>query len=252
MIVLIMAGGLGSRMKSKIPKTLQLINHMPIIIHIITQLLTIKELNKIFVIVSPTNKILINSIIKYYYPKLDVEFIVQTESNGTGHAILCSLQFIEKYKNEYCLILPGDVPLISRNTLNNITRIKNNSMLITKYSNPYGYGRIIFNNNFISEIIEEKDCNEQQKLIKYVNGGIYYIQVNDLIEYIPRINNINKANEYYLTDVIKIMNEYNKQINYYELEQCNQYELLNVNTPVDLSRANEIYNDIYKMNALLL
>ncbi len=255
MIVLIMAGGMGKRMGSDIPKVLHnvisptnLNISYPMLIHVI---LTSIKLNptKIFIIVGKYRKIITETINKYIQMCVLsneelIEYIDQEEAFGTGHAIKCSLPIISNYSNEKAIILSGDVPLISLNTLNNLDGI-NNKLLITELNNPYGCGRIIFDEfNNIIEIVEEKDCNIEQQKIKLVNCGIYQISVKDLIHLIPLIQNNNKAKEYYLTDIIELMIQHNILINTYLLDNKFQYEIKNVNTQKDL----EELNDFIKWN----
>ena len=119
-------------------------------------------------------------------------------------------------------------------------------MLITELENPKACGRIIFNDDktLIDEIVEEKECSDEQKEIKYVNCGIYQISVKNLLKYIPLITNENKAQEYYLTDVVDLMKQNNNKIGFHVLPQDMQHEIKNVNTKHDLKVLNE---DIEKM-----
>jgi bifunctional N-acetylglucosamine-1-phosphate-uridyltransferase/glucosamine-1-phosphate-acetyltransferase GlmU-like protein len=137
--------------------------------------------------------------------------------------------------NTDILILSGDVPLISINTLKNVLD-KENSLLITKTNNPTGCGRIIFNlENNVEKIIEEKDCTEEQRKIKYINCGIYNMKLRVLLETINKITNNNVAKEYYLTDMIEIANNNNIKINTYELPEDKTIEISNINTQEDLA-----------------
>ncbi len=252
MIILIMAGGLGKRMGSDIPKVCHKVVSLdcqykskPMIVQVI---LTALKLNpqKIFVIVGKFRELIENTIKEY----LEVEqfqlldWVIQEEALGTGHAILCSLPQISQFPNTNTLILSGDVPLISERTLSNLNG-NTNKLLITELDEPTGCGRILldYNKNII-KIIEQKDCNNEQKEIKLVNCGIYQINSNDLINLVPKITNNNKANEYYLTDIIELMINHNIPISYYKLPVCFQYETKNVNTQKDLSELNEFVLDM--------
>jgi len=248
MIVLIMAGGLGKRMESEIPKVLhQVVNpqdkqeKLPMLIHVIKTALKTNP-TKIYIIVGKYKDIIekeINNYIKLNIISDNIDYIIQEEALGTGHAILCSLPKIKKYNSEQVLILSGDVPLISLNTLDNLIKDEHNKLLITKLDNPFGCGRIIWDdNNNIIRIVEEKDCNNQERFIKYVNCGIYKIKCNDLLNLIPKIDNKNKSNEYYLTDIIDLMRTENIPIKSYELGNQSIYEIKNVNTKDDLDNLN--------------
>jgi UDP-N-acetylglucosamine diphosphorylase/glucosamine-1-phosphate N-acetyltransferase len=253
MFILILAGGLGKRMKSNIPKVLHLINDKPMIVHVVERAFELNP-SKIFIIVGIYKQIINETINKYFNnDKINViHYIDQSIALGTGHAIKCALPTLQQFSNNndninnnYTLILSGDVPLISNKTLANLTNNDTNKLLITQlYDQPNnGCGRIIFNkNNAITDIIEQKDCSTEQLHISYVNCGIYYIKTNILLELIPLIENNNCAKEYYLTDIVKLMNQYNYSLNYYELDQSNKFEIINVNTPHELIEANIFYS----------
>ena len=252
MIVIIMAGGLGKRMESSLPKVLHhvtcpvdITKSYPMIIHIINTSIEVGA-KKIFVIVGKYKNIIKKTIEEYINNNNLIEYIDQEPALGTGHAIKCALPSILKYSNERALILSGDVPLISLSTLKRLD-CDINKLLITELSNPYGCGRILFNkfdSNRIIGIREEKDCNEDEKKIQFVNCGIYQINVIDLINLIPLINNNNKSNEYYLTDIIGLMIKYSIPIETCVLEKNNQHEIKNVNTKNDLEELNDYIKKI--------
>ncbi len=258
MIVIIMAGGLGKRMESDLPKVLHKVygvieqnqmtnthisNHVyedyskPMIVHVINSALKINP-KKIFVVVGSYKDIIQHTINQYIEPNDIIEYVIQEQALGTGHAVKCCLSRLVDYPNSKTLILSGDVPLISFNTIQKLTN-NSNKILVTKLSNPYGCGRIILNEqNQLIKIIEEKDCDESQKLIQLINCGIYQINSNILIELLPKITNNNKANEYYLTDIIGLIKEHGLEIGLYELEESKQYEIKNVNSKKDLEELN--------------
>jgi bifunctional N-acetylglucosamine-1-phosphate-uridyltransferase/glucosamine-1-phosphate-acetyltransferase GlmU-like protein len=244
-----MAGGLGKRMQSDLPKVLHKVNlpnvintSYPMIVYVILKAQKINP-EKIFIIVGKYKNIIKETIDEYINQNIIInseiiEYVMQEESLGTGHAILCTLPYIKNYYNTKAIILSGDVPLISNNTLQNLIN-NENKLLITELDDPSGCGRIIMdNNNSIINITEEKDCNENQKNIKLVNCGIYQINVMDLLKLIPKIENNNKANEYYLTDIIPLMINNNIIFGYYNLPKESQYEITNINTRNDLEKIN--------------
>ena len=255
MIVLIMAGGLGKRMESSIPKVLHLVSTIskpeikyPMLVHVILSAIKLNP-EKIFIIVGKYKNIIETTINEYLSEHITdfntlIEYINQEVALGTGDAIKCALSSINSYIDSNALILSGDVPLISNNTLAQLFDGNINKLLITKLNNPYGCGRIILNSENILGIVEEKDCTDEQRLIKYVNCGIYQFAVRDLIDLIPLIENNNKANEYYLTDIIGLMIKNNVPVSFYELEEKNHYEIKNVNTKKDLEELNEFISNM--------
>lgn len=234
LIVAIMAGGLGKRMESNIPKVLHKLDKLPLIVHVINTALQLNP-EKILIIVGKY-KIEIEEEIKKYINKniieKNIEYIIQNEPLGTGHAVRCCIDYFKDNIDSNILILSGDVPLISKDTLFKfITSDNNISLLINEINNPYGYGRIILKNNIFDKIVEEKDANNEEKLINIVNSGIYYIKSDLLVKYLPLINNNNNQNEYYLTDILEIIkNRENININLFLLEKNKNYEILGVNT----------------------
>lgn len=257
MIVIIMAGGLGKRMESDLPKVLHNVVdptnkniELPMLTHVINTSVKLNP-SKIFIIVGKYYKIIKETINKYFDNKYFnpdainlIEYVMQEPALGTAHAIKCALLQISQYQNENALILSGDVPLISLNTLLKLSE-GTNKLLITELDNPFGCGRILFDqyNNIIG-IREEKDCDENEKKLKFVNCGIYQINTMDLINLIPQIGNKNKSNEYYLTDIIYLMIQNSIPIETCVLEKNYQWEIKNVNTKNDL----EILNNFIKQN----
>ena len=244
MITIIMSGGLGKRMNSDLPKVLHPINNKPMICYVIENAIQIGS-SKILIVVGKYKNIIRTQIEQHFKNTSIFEYIDQPEPLGTGNAIQCCASYFIENKvpvDTNILILSGDVPLITRQTLVKLTAIQN-SLLITKSDNPTGCGRIIFNDdNTIRKITEEKDCSASEKKIQYVNCGIYYISVDFLYKTVPFICNLNASSEYYLTDIVEIANNEQICMVYYDLPIQNKYQILNINTPDELLIANEIFS----------
>jgi len=143
----------------------------------------------------------------------EVEYAIQEELLGTGHAVMQAKKYLKGKKGKV-VILYGDVPIIRPETLKNLIskNIKNKeyaTLLTAIYENPTGYGRIIRDEGGnIKGIVEEKDADPlQKKHIKEINSGIYCFDIEELLNAIDKIKPNNAQGEYYLTDVIKIMND---------------------------------------------
>ena len=228
--VCILAGGEGKRMKSNLPKVLHLFKHKPMIVHIIEKSL---ELNpeKIIIITGRHNNLIQKTIGQFIdknkFNKLS--FVIQQNPMGTGHAVSCTLN--EYVNNESVLILNGDTPNLTKELLFTMIPNHNNKILISEIDDPTGYGRIILNNqNNIVKIVEEKDANKQEKDVKLINSGIYFIESKNLIKYIPLIKNKNIQSEYYLTDIIELMILDNIDIKGYLINKDDNQLILGVNT----------------------
>lgn len=235
-ITVIMAGGLGKRMNSTLPKVLHVINNKPMICHVIS--LALKVSDHILIVVGKYKEI-IQKTIDEYFPDNNFEYILQDEPLGTGHCIQCCMQYLNANfeDNDNVFILSGDVPLLSLETLNAL-RNHCNSVLITNRSNPYGYGRVLLENNKIVGIVEEKDCTVEQKQITLVNCGIYYIRLDILSSTISKISNDNANREYYLPDIIKFYD------NFVPCITNKEYEIFNINTQQELEIAKQFISEI--------
>ncbi len=228
-----MAGGLGKRMESDIPKVCHCVNDVPMIVHVIKTALQLNP-DVVYIIVGQYKSIIESTIAEY---RDKVQWITQDEPLGTGHAILCGLDVLKKHPNTPTLILSGDVPLVSHSTLVQLLSNNNNKMLVTELINPTGCGRILLNaKNQIVGIREEKDCTHEEKNIKLVNCGIYQINSNALVKWLPLITNNNNSREYYLTDIVGLLET---PMEYYVLPEDRQYEVKNINTKLDLEQINQ-------------
>lgn len=246
LIVTIMAGGLGKRMQSQIPKVLHEVAGLPMLVRLLNQVNNLKP-NKIIIVVGIYKEIITQTLSKY----IDISNIIfanQDTPLGTGHAVLCTLHYldIDKDKDKINLILNGDNPMLSKETLQFIydEYVKNNKKLqITAINldNPTGNGRIIQNNNIFEKIVEEKDCSPEQRNIQLVNCGIYLADINMLNVYIPKIKNNNAQHEYYLTDIVELYkNGEHKPVGLCILDKDRSLEIINVNTKEQLDQLNKL------------
>ena len=207
-IFIILAGGLGKRMNSDLPKVLHLLDNKPLLVHVLETAINIKP-DKILIVVGKYGEI-IKKTLNDYVSIDNFNFIDQINPLGTGHAIQCCAEFLSFYKNSIVTILSGDVPLISSKTILNLIKEKENNdgiILVNYMNNPSGYGRIKQDSNkkFV-KIIEHKDCLEDELKIKLVNTGIYVFNCESLLENLYKLDNNNSQKEYYLTDIFKFMN----------------------------------------------
>ena len=202
---IVLAAGKGTRMKSNKSK----------LVHKIYG----KELVKR--VVETANKAGVDEVITVVgYKKEQVQLVLgdtvkyayQEEMLGTGHAVMQATKYLEGRKGKV-VILNGDVPILRPETLKTLIdkSIKNKeyaTLLTAIYNNPTGYGRILRDvGGNIKGIVEEKDANEDQKEIKEINAGIYCFDIEELLLALKELKNDNAQGEYYITDVIKIMND---------------------------------------------
>lgn len=233
-VAIIMAGGLGSRMNSNIPKVLHKLNDIPMIVHILLNLQKFgehKNLKQILIVVGKYRYEIQNTIQKYIQLPY-ISYILQEEPKGTGHAVKCCSNELSKYNDCNVIVLSGDVPFFSPESMNLLTNnLSGVKIVTTEMINPHGYGRIIMENGVFFRIKEHNDCSGDELIIKKVNCGIYAFNVNILLKWIPCVKNNNVKEEYYLTDIIELIKEgENIDIEIIDMPIDNHYEIMGVNT----------------------
>jgi len=228
-LVLIMAGGLGKRMNSDLPKVLHELNGLPLIVHIVKSALHMDATSVIYIIVGKYREQIEKVIDKHFMKSDYIRYINQPEPLGTGDAIQCCLPTLQQYdRNSKVLVLSGDVPFFSSYSMRELIKNRSKSTIVcTQMEEPYGYGRIIQDP---IRIVEEKDCSEEERLVKLVNCGIYAFDNEFLCKNLPKINNENAQQEYYLTSIFSGEDE----VGLIEIPAEKQYEVCGINTPEQL------------------
>ena len=238
LIIIIMAGGLGKRMNSHLPKVLHYIGGKPMIVHILQQVFLLNPV-KIFIVVGKFRD-MIEETLASYIPLENIEFILQEEALGTGHAIQCCRNKLLLCKNINeninVVILSGDTPFIQSSTIIGMLlnfHLGKVKIVTTVMQKPYGYGRIIESplDGTFEKIIEEKDCSSLEKKVQKVNCGIYIFDLAVLCKYLPLLTNQNAQEEYYLTDIIELIkNGEQTNVDTYNIPEERQIEITGVNT----------------------
>jgi len=234
--VAILAAGKGTRMVSALPKVLHKLSGKTLLERVLQ---SCKRLNpsKIYIIVGHKSEEVKNSLDTASFK--NIEFIIQRPQNGTGHAIQVLSKELIDFKGKL-LVLNGDVPLIKSATLKKLLKVhdENNadaSLITAKKKNPHGYGRVfIKGSNLIEKIIEEKDCNSEERQNQLVNSGIYCFNWESLFKNINDIKSNNSQKEIYLTDTISMVN---KSFSY-EIES--DEELQGINNRIHLAKCEKI------------
>ena len=231
--IIILAAGRGTRMKSQLPKVLHTLCNKPMIHYIIEE--SKKITNSIDVVLSH----------KFEEVKKEIEpFNVRIHKQnlkqypGTGGALI-SLMENEKWEMENeILILNGDMPLITQEEIEKFFEIDADIVMsVMKLDNPDGYGRVVIENGKVKKIVEQKDANEEELKIPFVNAGVYMFKKEILEKYIPLLNNNNAQKEYYLTDVIEMAVKDGKTVKALEV---NEEDFKGINSKKDLAEAERI------------
>jgi len=199
--ICILAAGMGSRMKSDKPKVLHQLAGRPLLGHLI-QTVQIVAPQKIHVVVGKGAE-----QVKQAFSGQALNWVLQKEQKGTGHAVMQALPDIAP--DSKVLILYGDAPLIRPETAQKlITADCDLAILTVNLENPFNYGRIIRGENEqVIGIVEEKDANDEQKQICEINSGVMTTTGRLLKAWLEKINTNNAQGEYLLTDIVSLANE---------------------------------------------
>ncbi len=241
---IILAAGLGKRMNNPtLPKVLVPMCDKPLLGHVLD---TSTQLNpeKQIIIVGHYKEKVIDYINESDYSNCG--FAVQEEQLGTGHAVAQAKESLKDFTGD-ALILCGDVPLLTKDTLDKFvaSHEENNSVvsvLSTYTDNPFGYGRIIRDKdkNFI-KITEEKDASELEKQVTEINSGVFLVDKALLFHALDRVTPNNAQGEYYLTDIISILKGENHKVMAFPVAEFE--ELQGVNTIDDLKKVELVYKN---------
>ena len=244
----ILAAGKGTRMKSDIPKVLHKIFEKPLLGYVLGSVKDITTEN--FVIVGHHAEEVQEYVETNYN---NAKTVLQTPQLGTGHAVSMVCPYLEDYSGQI-LILCGDTPLITSETLKKFVEYHNSNnsdltVMSTIFENPANYGRIIREQaGSLKCIVEEKDATPEEKAVKEVNAGIYILNWNKVKPAFSQLTSNNAQGEYYLTDIISWGKNNGLKVNAFILE--NSDEIYGINSRKNLAEASRIMNT-RKLNALM-
>ncbi|MFN3234358.1 MAG: bifunctional UDP-N-acetylglucosamine diphosphorylase/glucosamine-1-phosphate N-acetyltransferase GlmU [Gammaproteobacteria bacterium] len=225
--VVILAAGKGRRMLSDIPKPLHKLAGLSLLERVVNTAKAVQP-ERIYVVYGHSG-----NIVKDTLQGIDVTWVEQKERLGTGHAVLQAVPEIPE--DHKVLILYGDVPLISENTLRDLLDTSKEGMgvITSEFEDPNELGRIVrdHSGNF-KAIVEFKDADEKTKKIREVNSGIYVVPAKYLKKWLPTLSNNNTQKEYYLTDILGMAVEHGIAVS--TVLPGNNEEILGVNDRLQL------------------
>lgn len=214
--IAIMAAGKGTRLKSKHPKVLHEVGGKPILAYVIATAKKVVPPNDIFVIIGHEAERVREAV-----ASTGVNFVVQSEQRGTGHALMVAREALSGDKYDQIIVLSGDAPLITAETvkiLSGFHTAQNATMtlLSADLENPFGYGRVVRKGKGakaeVQAIVEEKSATVQQRKIREINSGFYAFDAASLYEHIDKLSTANAHGEYYLTDMAGVFHRARKKV----------------------------------------
>jgi len=202
-VTIILAAGKGTRMKSDLAKVLHKIHGRPMVHYVIDLAHDIGSERVILIVGHQKERAMAAC------KDMNVEFTVQAQQLGTGHAVRMTQPLLHDYAGDV-IVLSGDVPLLTIKTLKNLVSAHQNhkaiaTLLTSQLDDPSGYGRVIRNEQGeVIKIVEDKDATQSERAVKEINVGIYMFNAKELFASLQLINNDNAQGEYYLPDVVKM------------------------------------------------
>lgn len=242
--IVILAAGKGTRMKSALPKVLHKVGGKSLVYHVIDTAKSLGSDNINLVIGHGADRI------KEHLNDSSLQYVLQQQQLGTGHAVQQALPNLRE--DSVCLILYGDVPLTSQQTLTELVALVSDdsmALLTVTLEDPDGYGRIIRNaQGNVSAIVEQKDTNKDQLAIGEVNTGIMAVQAQHLQKWLPLLSSENAQQEYYLTDIIAMAAADHIDINI--SQPIDELEVLGVNNRIQQAELERYFQTEQALNLM--
>jgi len=233
--IIILAAGQGLRMRSELPKVLHRLAGKTMLEHVYYSASLVNH-RQVYVVYGYGG-----DQVKKAHAELDVEWILQKKQLGTGHAVKQVLPQIPD--QHHVMILYGDIPMITSDTLHKLERAASESgfSLLTSYiDTPAGYGRIVRNDiGDVVRIVEEKDAEGEERSICEINTGIMVVAAGPLKRWIKALKNKNKQKEFYLTDIVEMA--VNEGITVSTINPGSAVEIRGINDRAQLSELERYY-----------
>jgi bifunctional UDP-N-acetylglucosamine pyrophosphorylase / glucosamine-1-phosphate N-acetyltransferase len=242
--VLILAAGLGTRMRSHTAKVLHKLGGRPLIVHVCRTAAALTS-RPIHVVVGHQAE-LVEAAVREELGEHGASFITQVEQRGTGDAVMAAREALRN-TGSTLLVLSGDVPLVRAETLGALIqqhrthrgRGASCTMLTVRLEDPTGYGRIVRDEDGrFQKIVEQRDATPEERQLKEINAGIYCFETRNLFHALERVQPANAQGEYYLTDVPGILRAEQEDVSIFL--HTDAREVSGINTRVDLAEFERI------------
>lgn len=231
--VLVLAAGLGTRMRSNQAKVLHKVDGRPLISHVCHTAASLAP-ERIFIVIGHQGEEVRQSVLKELEDGQAV-FVEQKQQLGTGDAVNAAREHLENAESDL-LVLSGDVPKIRPETLAALVQQHHRhrgkgaacTILTVKLKDPSGYGRVIRDDEgLFDRIVEQKDANDEEKAVTEINAGLYCFDAKKLFAALSKVSNNNAQGEYYLTDVPRILSEAGEDVSIYQHHDADEIEGVN-------------------------
>jgi len=232
----ILAAGQGTRMKSQLPKVLHPLAGQPLVAYPLSLARQLGAGKLVLVVGHQADRV------REQLADPGVDFVVQAEQLGTGHALLCAEEACRGFAGTL-LLLCGDVPLLQPATLERLLETHRQrraavSVLTAEVANPFGYGRIVRSGDQVERIVEEKDASSEEKRIREINSGIYLFEAPAVFDALRRVGRDNAQGEYYLTDIVALAREAGETV--CAVPAADPDEIMGINDRLQLAEAGAI------------
>jgi bifunctional UDP-N-acetylglucosamine pyrophosphorylase/glucosamine-1-phosphate N-acetyltransferase len=229
-----MAAGKGTRLKSQLPKVLHEVGGRPLLEHVIQAAVRVAPAKDVYAIIGHEAE-----RVRAAMQHTGVNFVVQAEQRGTGHALMVAREALAGY--DHVIVLSGDAPLITAETIGHLRNFHLEehaamTLLSAELENPTGYGRVVRRGARSAEvqaIVEEKAASAAQKKIREINSGFYVFAFKQLYGHIGKLSTANAHAEYYLTDMAEIFRKARQRV--VAWKTANAGEVLGGNTRIELA-----------------
>lgn len=239
---IILAAGQGVRMNSVLPKVALPLCGVPLITRV-TSTVSKLDCEKIVAVVGYKKDAVKKCLQDFPY----LDFIDQKKQKGTGHAVMMTRDLFTN-SDGYIIVIPGDVPLLTANTLRKLAQMHVESeasatVLTAILEDPAEYGRIVRNEEgYIERIVEFKDASDKERKIREINTGIICFNTRELFDALPQLTDNNAQKEYYLTDTLEILRKNGKKIAALSTE--NPIEIAGVNSKDQLYKLEQYVKSV--------
>ena len=239
--IIILAAGLGTRMRSKKAKVLHRAGGLTLIEHVVETASKVTSPEWVTVVLGYQRH-----VVEQILANTGVKFVEQSEQKGTGHAVKMCKAGLEE-RGGLVVVVYGDGPLLSANTLHRLIETQQAqdsaaTLITTRMDDPTGYGRVILDpGGHVEAIVEQNAATPAQLELKMANSGIYCFRADLLWKHIDEIGTNNPSKEYYLTDLAEIFNHHGHKVGI--MEVADSKELLGINTRIELATVDRLFRE---------